>query len=694
MKRLFLLIFILTGCIQLTIAQTSIQKKEFVRKGNITYIVSKKRMFPLNKRVLTVKLKSELKSCPKGINILRENSLGYIDILVPEQKDVIEYASELDSKNLFENIDFNSDGEYTDLSNDTYVSFQWNLNAINAYQSWDYTMGSSQTVVAVLDSGVDYTHYDLGYGNDSYTNINISDAHNYISNDNNVVTTNEHGTRVAGIIGAKTNNSYGISGISGGNNSSGVSIIPFCVGDTVADGSVLDDAIMDAVGKGAKVIQLSLSVDSTKAINDAINYAYYHGVSIVCSAGNDNSDLCFPASHPHVIAVGATNINNARAYFSNYGSGLDLVAPGVNIYSTSLYNGYSYGDGTSFSAPQVSGAIALMYSIIPSLTVTQILNFLRSSCYKIPSYTYNSSGWNNEVGYGLLDINEALHKVYIQWLKDNLHIVGNSVVNSPSTYYIENLPEGASVVWNLEFPNSAVFSFQNSYPTANQCQITRLAQVAHQSFLSAKIIYENDTIKSLSKPVYSHNASLTGTCEQPLIPGSLQPLTSPIIIYKNMLTRIISPNFGGMTCPYLPAINSGSIPAISKLFFYEFNLILNNNLAIPFISEDGNTGFVIDFITYARPYSLLTSMEGDNLIVELLESDGSIAPELLLRTMKDDVKTEWTVDVYCIDNTIVRTKVTVKGRRCIINTTGWRPGTYIVMGSIEGRTLSNKIRIR
>ena len=161
-----------------------------------------------------------------------------------------------------------------------------------------------------------------------------------------------------------------------------------------------------------------------------------------------------------------------------------------------------------------------------------------------------------------------------------------------------------------------------------------------------------------------------------------------------MLTRIISPNFDGMTCPYLPAINSGSIPAISKLFFYEFNLILNNSLTIPFVSEDGNTGFVIDFITYARPYSLLTTMDGDNLVVELSNGDDDMVYEQQSGSIIDDTQTEWIVDIFCIDNASVKTKVKPVDRRCVVNTAGWRPGTYVVMATIEGKTVSKKVVIR
>ena len=275
-----------------------------------------------------------------------------------------------------------------------------------------------------------------------------------------------------------------------------------------------------------------------------------------------------------------------------------------------------------------------------------------------------------------------------------LSMVGNTVVKVTSTYCVKNLPAGASVVWNIENPNSSVYSFQSDYPVTNQCQITPLAQIAHKSILSAIVIFNNDTIANLQKDVFFHNATLSGGCEQLIVPGSFQPLTSPIIIYKNILTNIYSPNFGGMTCPYLPEISSGSVPAISKSGDYGFLLILNNNLTIPFVSEDGNTSFIIDFFTYANSYSLQLSMDGNNLVVDLSEDVGEIVSAQFAEFKEVANRREWTVDVFSIKDASIKHKAEAKGNRCQIDTSGWKPGTYVVMATVDGKTVSKKINIK
>ena len=389
------------------------------------------------------------------------------------------------------------------------------------------------------------------------------------------------------------------------------------------------------------------------------------------------------AKYPIADTYGTSAYNNGDEYFKSgvFSHWYYLLVNGGNGIN---------GLGHSYSVTGVGEQIAeslIVHAVYDSYLVgSASFEDVRAAMENVALDMHNYDAY--------VQIGKAWYAVGVGDDTQEMAISGNSVINGTCTYEISNLVNNFSVVWSLEFPNTAVFSFQNSYPAANQCQITRLAQVAHQSFLRAKIVYENDTIKTLTKPVYSHNATLTGTCEQPLIPGSLQPLTSPIIIYKNMLTRITSPNFGGMTCPYLPAINSGSIPAISKLFFYEFNLILNNSLTIPFVSEDGNTGFVIDFITYARPYSLLTTMDGDNLVVELSNGDDDMVYEQQSGSIIDDTQTEWIVDIFCIDNASVKAKVKPVDRRCVVNTAGWRPGPYVVMATIEGKTVSKKVVIR
>jgi hypothetical protein len=336
-------------------------------------------------------------------------------------------------------------------------------------------MGHSNIIVAVLDSGTDWMHLDIGNGNDNYKNIDESSGWNFISNNNNVITTNGHGTRVAGIIGAKSNNSSGISGVSGGNNRSGVTIIPVCVGVNEPDAAILDDAIVYAVDNGAKIIQLSLGVGETNAINDAITYAIQNNVIIVCASGNDyNSSVNYPASHIDVMAVGATNQSNIRADFSNYGTDLDVVAPGVNILSTTLNNNYNSQDGTSFAAPIVSGIAALILSVRPDLTQTQVRQAIESTCTKLSGYSFSTNSnhpngtWNNQAGHGLVNAYAALNSVAPSITGPSVLCAGSSgtftVANPPSNFTWD---KSSNLTLVSTFGNTATFSSNNSIVSGN-----------------------------------------------------------------------------------------------------------------------------------------------------------------------------------------------------------------------------------
>jgi thermitase len=258
------------------------------RIGDSLFIVENGKHYAVDPDVITVKLKPGIGRIGEDIKELRSNKLGYIDVGVPKDIGVEKFRSVLEERGEFETVEFNTIGEYCFMPNDGRINEQWYLNSINANYAWDITAGNSSVKVAIIDSGVDWNHPDLGVGTDGYSNINASLGWNYITNNNNVITTNYHGTMVAGIIGAKTHNSSrGIAGLAGGKGSAGITMIPYCVGITGPNSAVLDDAIMDAVSKGARVIQLSLGVGSTSAINAAIAYAVNKHVVIVCASGNN-----------------------------------------------------------------------------------------------------------------------------------------------------------------------------------------------------------------------------------------------------------------------------------------------------------------------------------------------------------------------------------------------------------------------
>jgi subtilisin family serine protease len=442
--------------------------------------------FDVETTSVTVKI-GDIQNIGEGYTIIRSNKLGFVDLLVPSNESIEAFVSTLTQNNAFEQIEYNTVGEYVEfIPNDPFMASQWYLSAINIFDTWGITTGDANVIVGVLDSGVDWDHPDLGEGTDSYQNfyLNLGEdawsnpedpttgngidddnngliddwkGWNYADNTNDVRTTYFHGTFVAGIIGSKTNNNQGIAGIAGGNYNQGVQLLPYCVGVTAPVSSVIDDAIINAVDNGAKIIQFSLSIGYSTAIEDAIQYAVDNGVLVICAAGNNYSaSVSYPASNPNVMTVGAINANNQRADFSNYGNNLDVVAPGVNIFSTTLNNGYTSSQGTSFAAPIVSGIAALILSVNPNLTVQQVTDIIESTAQKVGTYTYQpTSGrpngtWNNQVGHGLVNAYAAVMAA--------LTVNGADILCSPATY---TLSAGSASSWSVT-PTSA-FSLTSTY---------------------------------------------------------------------------------------------------------------------------------------------------------------------------------------------------------------------------------------
>jgi subtilisin family serine protease len=421
--------------------------QNFVRTDGKPQVKYAGEYFDVDTTVITIKVK-DIQNIKNEYAVIRKNKLGFVDIQVPDKYSIEEFAAILSRDNSVEEIIIGTFGKLQFIPNDTYRTSQWYLAGTGAYSAWDITMGSSDVIVAIIDSGTEWTHSDLGLGTDSYQNIYLNPGEdvwtnpnnpttgNGIDDDNNgliddwkgwdfVTNTNDsrgtyyHGTFVAGIVSAKTNNGRGIAGIAGGKHNKGVQMQIYCVtiGDIVIS-YVIDDAIIHAVDMGCRIIQLSLRTPYDPAIDAAIQYAVDSNVIIVCSSGNNySSTVAYPASNPNVIAVGAMDQDYLRADYSNYGSQLNLVAPGEHIYSTTTNNSYAYDGGTSFAAPQVSATAALILSVNPNLTGQEVRNFIESTAQKASYtvYTYSADPdhpngtWNNEMGYGLLNAAAAVN---------------------------------------------------------------------------------------------------------------------------------------------------------------------------------------------------------------------------------------------------------------------------------------------
>lgn len=289
---------------------------------------------------------------------------------------------------------------YDHQVNDSYRNVQYYLDISSIPQAWTITTGSNVTV-AVEDSGVELNHPDL-------VGRIRSDGYNFVNNNGDVSDVLGHGTEVSGLIAANSDNHIGIAGISWA-----AQILPVKVATPqgTIDVDVAAEGIYYAIAHGARILNLSYGGEtSTPVLQDAINYALSKEAIIIAAAGNAPDGLPeYPAAYPGVIAVTATDEADRIAFFDSYGAYVTLGAPGVDIMTTSL-NQHNLGDytehsGTSFSAPIVSGVVALMLTLNPNLRAGQVRQALVATADKV--YPTNDDFYK-DYGAGRLNAYHAM----------------------------------------------------------------------------------------------------------------------------------------------------------------------------------------------------------------------------------------------------------------------------------------------
>ena len=346
-----------------------------------------------------------------------KNPITDIDALLGKYRklNVVQYAEKIPTYSAFSN------------PNDPSFSSQWHLNEtsdhdIDAPEAWSIEAGDDDVILAIIDSGIDWNHTDLA-GSSPYTGGNIwinwteyngtsgqdDDGNGFVDDirgwdfvtdtdqtphtqedgdneDNNPMDFSGHGTHIAGIAAAITNNSTGVSGVAGGwySGSSGCKLMAVRAGyvlynsSTVQfDGEIVANAIEYAVDNGADVINCSFNTVYSIDLKDVVDTAIQEGVIIVVAAGNNNHETAnYLNGRGDCLSVAATDDDDIKTFSSNYGTWVDVSAPGEDIYST-IVNGYGTKSGTSMAAPIVTGIIGLLKSASTSLNNSEIENIVK-----------------------------------------------------------------------------------------------------------------------------------------------------------------------------------------------------------------------------------------------------------------------------------------------------------------------------
>lgn len=361
--------------------------------------------------------------------VSRSPVLGFRRVRIPEDKTVQEIVEFYKKEPDVEYAEPNYIAHAFWIPNDEYYGYQWNFHnpryeGINLEKAWDIAGNpGAGVIVAVVDTGVAYEDYDVYALAPDLAGASFVPGYDFVNNDDHSNDDEGHGTHVTGTIAQTTNNYSGVAGIAFGS-----SIMPVKVLDSTGSGTYADvaEGIRWAADNNAQVINISLGGRyGSETLRAACEYAYNKGALLVCASGNDSrSSVSYPAAYDsYAIAVGATRYDERRAYYSNYGNSLDLMASGGDMrvdqnrdnYKDGILQqtfrsgepknfGYYFYQGTSMATPHVSAVAALLISKGIS-GPDNIRNILQST-----AEDKGSVGWDRYYGWGIVDAYKALLK--------------------------------------------------------------------------------------------------------------------------------------------------------------------------------------------------------------------------------------------------------------------------------------------
>ncbi len=429
---------------------------------------------------------------------------------------------EKNNNNIFDYVQLSGAYKIEEFPNDEYFSLQWGMHKIDIEGAWQKTTGDSSIVIGLIDTGIDFENDELqgrffinsgeigidANGNDKrfngidddgngftddYRGWNFITSSEFLVGNNNPQDDQGHGTIVAGVIGAKTDNNLGIAGV---NPVSKILIAKAFDENGYGKEEDVVSAMLYLANNGANLINMSFGdYTYSQVMHDIVNYVASRGVILIGSAGNSSSPSPhYPSAFEQVISIGASDENDELANFSNYGNSLDLLAPGTNILSLGQNNTFVSASGTSLSAPFVTGVVSLILSLRPNLNYEEVRQILRTTANDV-----YDEGYDIYSGAGILNAKKAVEAAFNSEIS----------INSPGEdewFSSENIIISATVLSPF-FTSFSVFLGVGNNPQSWEQVYSSQKQVSNDTLFTLNTENLLDTVYTLKLKVLNSDGS-------------------------------------------------------------------------------------------------------------------------------------------------------------------------------------------
>ncbi len=380
---------------------------------------------------------------------------------------------------------------------DTSYTNQWNLKKIKASEAWDVNPGGAIVKVGIVDNAFEINHPDLS--------ANMLPGYDLGDDDTNPSPPNvnfSHGTHVAGIVSAVTNNVRGIAAAA--NNK--VKIVPFKATPNLGSYNSIYygfEGIIAAADSGVQIISLSWGGPGfSQTEQDVIDYAYQNGVMVIAAAGNEDSDVPqYPASYNHVISVAALDSTDIRSYFSSYGSLVDIAAPGRGILSTIPFNSYASYSGTSMATPLVASCAGYLMSCFPGISIDSVEIILKNTADNIDA---QNPDFINQLGAGRINLYKAVACQQSGLFNEKVSISGgNYICQGDTTVLTINAVASETFEWFLN---------NQSVGTGNDLTVTESGSYVLKRTLGACLL-EEEAINIFENKIKTPTPQVSGNLD-------------------------------------------------------------------------------------------------------------------------------------------------------------------------------------